>query len=251
MSNIAVIIESRMTSSRLPGKVMKSCLGKSMTEHMIERVRRAKTPTQIIIACTDNDADDVIAHEAARLGVKCHRGSEENVMLRVLEAAQSNDVDIIVEVTGDCPLIDPDMIDDAVMVFQDSSVDYLSNLSDEDYAAGRCHPLGYGVQVFSTKTLADSYGRTNDPLDYEHVSRYFYTNPDRYRIKYLTAPEQEWGPGLSVTLDTADDFAVICHVLEALYPDFSVTDVIAFLKDNPDIADLNRHNPEQTAQVSA
>lgn len=243
-AKIAATIEARMTSSRLPGKTLMKCRGKSMLAHMVERVKRAKCLDQIIIATTINDTDDGIEAEAGRLGVECYRGSEDNVMSRVLEAAQSHDVDIIVELTGDCPLIDPVLIDEAVQDYKSSGVDYLSNLSLEDYEAGRSHPLGYAVQVFSTKVLADAYGKTNDPLDYEHVSRPLYQHPDRYTVKYSQVKPSHQGPNMSVTLDTAEDLQVISAVLESLSaknPDFGIADVVSFLKENPEICRINQH----------
>jgi len=243
-AKIAATIEARMTSSRLPGKVLKTCLGKSMLAHMVERVKRAEKIDQIIIATTINDSDDGIEVEAKRLGVDCYRGSEDNVMSRVLEAAQEFDVDIIVELTGDCPLMDPALIDLAVAEYLSSGVDYLSNMSLADYEVGRAHPLGYAVQVFSTKILADAYGRTNDPLDYEHVSRPLYQNPDRYHVKYLPARPSHQGPNMSVTLDTPEDFKVICTVLERLTPinpQFTIADVVSFLTEHPEICRINQH----------
>ncbi|PCJ42405.1 MAG: spore coat biosynthesis protein F [Alphaproteobacteria bacterium] len=240
---IAATIEARMTSSRLPGKVLMPCLGKPMLDHMVERVRRATVLDDIIIATTVNDTDDPICAAARRLRVKYYRGSEDNVMSRVLEAAQHHDVDIIVELTGDCPLLDPSLIDLAVSEYLSSGVDYLCNLKDEDYAAGLSHPLGFAVQVFSTDILADAYARTDDPLDYEHVSRPLYRNPDRYSVKYLPAPDAQSGPNMSVTLDTPQDYQVICAVMEALSPkkpDFTIEDVVAYLKAHPEICRINQ-----------
>lgn len=240
---IAATIEARMTSSRLPGKILMTCLGKSMLEHMVNRVKRAHVLDDIIIATTVNNTDQVIVDQAARLGVKCYRGSENNVMSRVLEAAQHHNVDIIVELTGDCPLLDPALIDLAVEEYFTSGVDYLSNLRIEDFENGLAHPLGYAVQVFSTAVLADAFARTDDPLDLEHVSRPLYQSPERYGVKYLSAPLAQRGPHMSVTLDTAGDFQVICAVIEALgqkNPDFTIEDVVTYLADNPDIRRINQ-----------
>ncbi|MCF6216525.1 MAG: glycosyltransferase family protein [Emcibacter sp.] len=240
---IVATIEARMTSSRLPGKMMLTCLGKTMLEHMVGRVKRAACLDDIIIATTLNETDDVIAEEATKLNVKYFRGSEDNVMLRVLEAAQNFKADIIVELTGDCPLMDPALIDYALAQYSSSGVDYLSNLEITEFKAGLAHPLGYAVQVFSTAILADAYARTEDPLDHEHVSRYLYQTPERYRVKYLPAPILQRGPQMSVTLDTRQDFQVICRVLKALTPknpNFTIEDVVEFLSQNPDIRRINQ-----------
>lgn len=241
---IVATIEARMTSSRLPGKVLMECFGKSMLTHMIDRVKQAKSLDGIIVATTINDTDQVIADEAAELGVKCYRGSENNVMSRVLEAAQYYHADIIVELTGDCPLMDPALIDFAVDQYFSSGVDYISNMEIENFEKGLAHPLGYAVQVFSTAVLADAYARTDDPLDLEHVSRYLYQTPELYKTKHLSVPEGQRGPNMSVTLDTPEDFKVICAVLEALSPEnpnFTLEDVVAYLGTNPDICRINQH----------
>jgi len=242
-SRVVATIEARMTSSRLPGKVMMECLGKTMLEHMVDRVKQAECLDDIVIATTLNATDDVIRDEAARLNVKCYRGSEDNVMLRVLEAAQCYKADIIVELTGDCPLIDPALIDHAAAQYFDSGVDYLSNFDGDEFEMGLAHPLGYGVQVFSTAVLADAYGRTENPLDHEHVSRYLYQTPERYKVEYVSTPILQRGPEMSVTLDTPEDFQVICCVLKALLPDnpnFTIEDVVKYLADNPEIRQINQ-----------
>ncbi|MCF8473592.1 MAG: glycosyltransferase family protein [Emcibacter sp.] len=240
---IIATIEARMTSSRLPGKVLMKCLGKTMLEHMVERVKRARLIDDIVIATTINHTDDVIIEEARKLEVKFYRGSEDNVMSRVLEAAEIHKADIIVELTGDCPLMDPALIDDAVEQYFLSGVDYLSNLQIDDFEKGVSHPLGYGVQVFRTEALKDAYCRTDDPLDHEHVSRYFYKTPERYEVKYLSPPKDQQGPNMSVTLDTLEDFKVITAVIEALSPKdayFTIENVVSYLSAHPKIRQINQ-----------
>ncbi|NOZ43212.1 MAG: NTP transferase domain-containing protein [Alphaproteobacteria bacterium] len=240
---IVATIEARMTSRRLPGKVMKKCRGKTMLAHMVERVKRAEILDDIVIATTVNDSDQVIVDEAARLAVKSYRGSEDDVMGRVLGAAEYHQADIIVELTGDCPLLDPALIEVAVARYLAGGADYLCNLRDDDLDRGRAHPLGFAVQVFSTAILADAYRRTDDPLDLEHVSRALYQTPARYRTEYLPTAENQRGPNMSVTLDTAEDFQVIAAVLEALSPQnphFTIEDVVAFLSSHPEIRRINQ-----------
>ena len=240
---IAATIEARMTSSRLPGKVLMECLGKSMLAHMVERVKRANSLDDIIIATTTNETDDVVIEEAKRLGVKYYRGSEDNVMSRVLEAAQHHNADIIVELTGDCPLLDPALIDHAIAEYFSSGVHYISNLNIDDFEKGLSHPLGYSVQVFSTETLADAFSRTDHPLDLEHVSRYLYQTPELYSVKYLSTPKAQLGPDMSVTLDTPEDLQVITSVLEALSPqnpEFTIENVVSYLHSHPEICQINQ-----------
>ena len=171
------IIEARMTSTRLPGKVLLEAVGKPMLELMVERLRRSKTINGILIATTEKPPDDAIVQLASRLGIKCHRGSEQDVLQRVLDAAKEYGVDVIVEIPGDCPLIDPAYVDLCVKEFHKVKPDYLSSALSETF------PRGTEVQVFATETLADVAKQTQDPIDREHVSLFMYRNPDIYKDK--------------------------------------------------------------------
>ena len=145
-----------MTSSRLPGKILMEAAGKPMLEHMVERLRRVSLLEDIIIATTTNAQDDPVIKLAEKLRVRWYRGSEHDVLGRVLAAAKKNQVDIIVETTGDCPLIDPDIVSTAIETFASSNVDYVSNALEP-----RSYPTGMDTQVFATSILADVASRTN------------------------------------------------------------------------------------------
>ena len=241
--HIVATIEARMTSTRLPGKVLKECQGKSMLALMVERVQRARHIDEVVIATTVNVTDDVIVEEANRLGVGFYRGSEDNVMSRVLEAAKAHKADIIVELTGDCPLMDPALIDEAVEAYLDSGVDYLSNFNYLTFDTAETYPIGCSVQVFRTAVLDDAFSRTDDPLDLEHVSRFIYQHLDLYSVKFIGAPEHLRAPEVSITLDTPEDFQLIEAVFDHLYPkdpEFTLADILDFLKEHPEIAALNR-----------
>ncbi|WP_321391726.1 glycosyltransferase family protein [Emcibacter sp.] len=240
---IVATIEARMTSTRLPGKVLKHCQGKSMLALMVERVRCARHIDDVVIATTVNMTDDVIVEEANRLGVSFYRGSEDNVMSRVLEAAKFHGADIIVELTGDCPLMDPALIDEAVEAYVTGSVDYLSNFNYLSFDTSETYPIGCSVQVFKTSVLEDAFKRTDEPLDLEHVSRFIYQHQDLYNVKFIGAPESLCAPEVSITLDTPEDFQLIEAVFDNLYPsnpEFTLEDILLFLKENPEIASLNR-----------
>ncbi len=235
---ICAIVQARMTSTRLPGKVLMMAAGKPMLEHLVERVRRAPPLDGIIIATTVNDSDDAVVRLANDLSVGYYRGSEEDVLTRVLEAAKAYDVDIIVELTGDNPLIDPAMIVDCIRLYMDSDVDYASNILEPGL------PHGFPVQVFSTKVLADVARRTDDPIDHEHVSLFIYRNPDIYRTMAMPVPSDLHRPEVQLTLDEPDDYRLISSVFEALYannPEFTIRDVLAYLDSNPELLEINRH----------
>jgi spore coat polysaccharide biosynthesis protein SpsF len=244
MKTIATI-EARMNSSRLPGKVMLPILGKPALQLLVERLQRAKTLDGIVIATTTHPADAVIERLAAKLGVGCYRGSEEDVLERVLLSARSAQADVIVEITGDCPLLDPEMVDAVVKCHRDEKHDYVSN------CLKRPLPLGLAVQAFATSVLAEVNTLTQDPADHEHVSLYIYEHPERYKIHALIMEEAEKHSDIRVTLDTADDYALISAIFEELYPQnpaFTFSDVVAFCRRKPELLELNKHIAQKRAR---
>jgi spore coat polysaccharide biosynthesis protein SpsF len=238
MGRTVATIEARMTSSRLPGKVLKSCLGRPMLELMIERVRRAPSLDGVVVCTTVNASDDPIVELCDRLGVGHWRGSEEDVLQRVLHGAQAHGIETIVELTGDCPLIDPALIEETIAAYRASGVDYCSN------ALVRSYPIGMDTQVFATAVLADVDRRTQDPIDHEHVSLYIYRHPELYSLKAVEAPPAMRLPEMRLTLDTPEDLALITAVFERLYPTnsrFSLADILAVLESEPTLKALNAH----------
>ena len=235
MKTVATI-EARMTSTRLPGKVLASAEGLPMLALMVERLRHVAALDAIVIATTVNAADNAVAALARELGVGCWRGSEDDVMARVLDAATDAQADTIVELTGDCPLIDPRIVADVIAAYRSAKVDYAANILTRSY------PIGMDTQVFARSVLADAAARTSDPADREHVSLYIYRHPERYRLLDLPAPPELTRPELRLTLDTPEDLEVIRAVFAALRPhrtDFSLAEMLAFLDAHPEIAARN------------
>ena len=235
---IVATIEARMNSTRLPGKVLMEAAGKSFLAHMVERLGRVRSLDGIVIATTTNVADDAIVTLAEELGIGCHRGSEDDVLARVLSAAKAHDVDVIVETTGDCPLIDPNLVDSCIKSYLESDVDYVSNVLERTY------PIGMDTQVFSTKVLDNVAKLTDDPDDREHVSLYIYRNPEIFKLQNVSAPPELSWPELGLTLDTPDDLRVIRHVFEALYPldpCFDLVKVLELFHTDPSLAEINAH----------
>lgn len=233
---VVATIEARMRSSRLPGKVLRPIVGKPVLELLIERLRRARRVDEIVVATTDNPADDDIERLARRVGAGCFRGSEEDVLDRVLRAAQSVAADVIVEITGDCPLIDPDVVDRLVKIYLAHGYDYVANVLKRTY------PAGLDTQVFATAVLAEVASLTQDPADREHVSLYIYEHPERYKLHNVESdlPEKYWD--LRLTLDTLEDFQLIAAIYEALYPRnpaFTLGDVLRLLDRRPELVSLN------------
>jgi spore coat polysaccharide biosynthesis protein SpsF len=236
MKTVATI-EARMTSSRLLGKVMLPILGRPMLELLIERLKRARWIDRIIVATTENSTDDVVEALTRRLGIGCFRGSEEDVLDRVLRAALSEDADIIVEITGDCPLIDPGVIDRLVEIYQSNSFDYVSNTLKTTF------PNGLDTQVFSTRVLQEVSDFTQDPADREHVSLYIYEHPERYSLHNVESGLSEKYWDMRLTVDTIEDFQLITKIYERLYPSnpaFNLQDIVDLLEREPELMEINR-----------
>jgi spore coat polysaccharide biosynthesis protein SpsF len=225
-----------MTSTRLPGKVMQAAAGKPLLEHLVERLRRARRLDAIVIATTEDPSSDPIEALAHRLGVGCFRGSEDDVLARVLGAARADDADVIVEVTGDCPLLDPAIVDRVVDGLLAGGADYCSNTLEPTY------PRGMDVQAFPTVVLAEVDGLTSDPADREHVSLYIYEHPERFRLRSVRSGRPE-AADVRLTVDTPEDLALVRAVFEALHPRdpaFGLDAILALLDARPDLRALNR-----------
>lgn len=230
------IIEARMTSTRLPGKIMLPVVGKAALELLIERLRQCQEISEIIIATTVNHCDDVIVDLGKKAGVKTFRGSEHDVLERVYFAAKEFGIDTIVEITSDCSLVDPDLISESIRVFKEGRYDYVSNVIKRTY------PRGLDVQTFKTSVLEDVHRTANDPVDREHVALHIYEHPEKYRLQNFSASPELSMPEQRLTLDTPEDYFVIRSVFEALYPvskSFRYVDIYNFLKQNPQIAAIN------------
>ena len=205
---IVATIEVRMTSSRLPGKPMLKVLGKTMIERLVSRLKKVEIIDCIVLATTTNKSDDVLVDLASKLNIFSYRGSEQNVMNRVINAADSVKADVIVEITGDCPIIDPELIEQAVSMFKINNVDYLSN------GHFRSYPDGMDVQVFKIEAIKKSEKMTNSPLDQEHVTLHIRNNPNIFKHLHIYAPPELYWPELGLTLDEKKDFDLLKVIIE-------------------------------------
>ena len=243
---IVATIEARMTSTRLPGKVMLPFVGKPGLQVMIERLNRSQLVDQIVVATTVNLEDQLIVKLCQRLGIAFYRGSEEDVLKRLVEAGQSVSADIIIETTSDCPVIDWRHVDHLVNLFFSGNYDYVSNI------VTRSFPIGFDVQVFPLSILEQIEKLTKEHTYREHPTFYIYTHPQKFRLKNCQAQGQMYWPDLRVTLDTPQDYKVLTQVFNHLYsknPDFSAEDVVNLLKSHPEIVAINsavkQKNPHQ------
>ena len=234
---IIATIEARMTSSRLPGKVLLPAAGKPMLAHLVNRLRAVPSLQGMVIATTTNKTDDVLEAFAQQMGIDCFRGSEEDVMRRVIGAAESVGADVVVEITGDCPIIDPEIIEQAIRTFKVNHADYVNNCHIQSY------PDGMAVQVFRLETLKRSAAMTDDALDHEHVTLHIRNNPKIFSQLHLVAPSDSHWPHLGLTLDEPMDYELLKKIIEYFEPDhslFSCRDVIELLKRKPDWVAINQ-----------
>jgi spore coat polysaccharide biosynthesis protein SpsF len=230
---VVASIEARMTSTRLPGKVLLPCLGRPMLELMVERIRRSRYLDAIVIATTVNQTDDPIATLAQKLGIRHFRGSEFDVVGRVTSAMEEVKADIIVQLTSDCPLIDPEIVDQIIRIYSANEFDHVSNVLVRSY------PDGLDVQVSSLPVLQKCYALCQSDKDREHL---FYTvrnNTDKIRTFHVLAPPELCWPQWRWTLDTREDFQRICAIYESLYPKnsaFSANDIAQWMLAQPDLS---------------
>lgn len=235
---IVATIEARMTSSRLPGKVLLPAQGKPMLYHLVNRLKAVTSINEIVLATTINATDDVLIDFAKQESILSYRGSEEDVMSRVIGAAETADADVIVEITGDCPIIDPDLVEQTIQMYLHHDAKYVSNTHISSY------PDGMDTQVFSLESLKRSSAMTDDPLDHEHVSLYMRNHPEIFPHVHLIAPPSLHWPNLGLTLDEQADYLLLKKIIETLSPEnplFSCLDTIQLLKQNPDWLEINRH----------
>ena len=237
---VVCLVQARVGSTRLPGKILKEICGKTILYHEIDRLKKCKEIDEIVIATTDKEDDDKIVNEAKKLSVKYFRGSENDVLSRFYYSAKENNADIIVRVTSDCPCIDFEILDKMLIYFKDKykekQIDYLSN------TINRTYPRGYDIEIFTFSALEKSYINAEKEYEREHVTPYIYDKTNNF-LKLSFENKEDYSE-YRVTLDTIEDFIVIKNIFENLYyknPYFKLNDVVQYLNNNLHIVDINKH----------
>ncbi len=229
-------IEARMSSSRLPGKVLLPAAGKPMLQHLFERLRQVEALSGIILATTVNQPDDELEEFARSVGMSCFRGSEDDVLSRVIGAAEQASADVVVEISGDCPLVDPELIAQCIEIHRHNDADFVSNAATPSY------PGGMDVSIFSLDVLKKSASMVKDPLHREHVCLNIVEHPEIFsRLNVCAPPRLNW-PELQILLDEKRDYELICNLIEHLGQEdgcFDCYKIIEFLQSNPGIRSLN------------
>lgn len=235
-----------MGSSRFPGKVLADVAGQPALTRLLRRLRQAEGLDEIVLATTTEPADDALERWAADQGVALYRGSEKDVLRRVVEAQQSVGGEVIVEITGDCVLVDPELLDTAIQAFHENDCDVVSNTTKRSF------PNGMDLQVFSLADLAEVDRTVDDPAVREHVSLYFYEHPERYRIHHFFALPRWAHPDYRLVLDYHEDLLLINEIYGRLEPRcgdrFGLEEVMALLRQEPGLLAINGHCVERSAR---
>ena len=230
---IVTIIQARMGSTRLPGKVMKDLGGATVLAQVINRLRRATLVGEVVVATTHDAADDVIVEECDRLSVAFFRGEQKDVLDRYYRAAHAFGAEAVVRITSDCPLIEPETTDRTISTFLDRRPDYASN------AIQRTYPRGLDTEVMTSDALARTWREAREPYQRSHVTAYIYENPEKFDIVSVSGEadysRHRW------TLDTPEDLKFIRAVYERFGNDPNVywRDVLALLECEPQLLELN------------
>jgi spore coat polysaccharide biosynthesis protein SpsF len=235
---VVIISQARMTSTRLPGKVLKKIGGKSLLEYQIERLKKSLRADDVVIATTTNESDLPIVNLCEHLKISYYRGSETDVLSRYYKAAKEFKADVVVRVTSDCPVIDHRVVDSVIDLF-------LKNYPDFEYVSNtqqRTFPRGMDTEVFSIQVLEDAYNEATAKSDREHVTPFIHRQKGRYRLGGMIYTENEslhrW------TVDTEEDLKLVSKIINALYPikaDFSLEDILRLLKKKTKWSMINAH----------
>lgn len=235
MTRSVAIIQARTGSSRLPRKVLLPLLGAPMLTRVVRRVARASRVDTTVVATTTAASDDAIAELAEREGWLVGRGSETDLLDRYVQVARTHAATTVIRITSDCPVIDPDLIDDVVAALDDGQSDYASNSLEP-----RTFPRGLDVEAMTMAALEIAWREDADPGSREHATPYIYRHPERFRLRRVASPIDL--SGHRWTVDTPEDYELIRQVYDRLgRDDFSWRDVLAEIERQPALADLNRH----------
>jgi len=234
--SIIAVIQARISSTRLPGKILKKIEGKTILEHVIDRVREAKKLDDVIVATTVRKEDLEIVKLCANLGISVFCGSEDDVLDRYYQVARLFKAEHIIRITSDCPLVDPLVIDKVIELYFQKKADYASNTMPESF------PDGLDTEVFSFKTLKIVWKNAKLFSEREHVTPYIRKNSNIFKITNLKSKfnlsNKRW------TLDEPEDFEFIKIIYENLYPKdslFGTETILNYLRENPEVEKINKN----------
>lgn len=231
---VLAILQARVSSTRLPGKVLKPLLGKPMLIRQIERIKRCRLIDKLVVATSVDSSDDALADVLSQAGIACFRGSLDDVLERFYQAAKPYQPEHVVRLTGDCPLADSILIDEAINAHLVSGADYTSTALNPTY------PDGLDVEVIRFAALERAWREGSLPSEREHVTPYIYRHPELFHL--MSVEQAENMSTLRWTVDEPADFAFVERVYSELYPVnpvFVMDDVLALLKRRPEFLGIN------------
>lgn len=236
---VTAVVQARMASTRLPGKVLRVLGDTTVLGHVVRRLRACPSLTRVVVATTREEVDDAVCREAASVGALVTRGSEDDVLGRFVQALDEHGGDIGVRITSDCPFIDPALIDRGVrrLLASDPPPDYLSN------TLLRTYPRGYDFEVFLVEALRKAGREAVTAGEREHVTSFIYRHPDRFRLESLERPDPRASAEWRVTLDTPEDWDVIRALFDRLAPAsplFGLDDLERLVAREPALLAANR-----------
>ena len=240
---IGAIVQARMGSERLPGKSLMEIGGKPLLEYLIENLKTAKYLSTVVLATTTLDEDAVLMELAERFGVCGFRGSENDVLSRYSKAAEANELDVVVRVTGDNILTDIDGMDKAISLYLKDGPDLITNGGDDGY------PLGTGVEVLSTNLLHELNKVVTCEEEREHVTLHVYRSRGKYRIMRFKAPSHYRNLNVRLTIDTPEDLMLIRRLYKGINDqneDFKLPQVLKYLDEHQELKKINEHITQKT-----
>ena len=237
-SNCVAIIQARMSSSRLPGKSLMNIAGRPMLEWVIRRVKRSSLIDLVMVATTTDTSDEPIEMLCKKLEIPVYRGSMNDVLDRYYQAARQLQADIVVRITSDCPLIDPELIDKTIKALQENEADFACNRLPPPMK--RTYPIGLDVEVVKFNALERAWKEATKKNEREHVMPYLYDEPGRFKIVRIDY-DVDYG-SMRWTVDTKEDLDFVRQVYSYLKKreDFSWLDVLELMKNQPKLAEINR-----------
>lgn len=234
MAGTVAIAQARMSSTRLPGKVLMELNGMPVVDHVLRRIAACELVDAVWVATTVDPSDDVLADHLDGMGVNYVRGSLDDVLDRYAQAAEAAEAHNVVRITCDCPLLDPAVVDRVIEAFfEQPEVDYCSN------GLRRTYPIGMDAEVFSREALLAGHREASLPSEREHVTPFLYQHPERFRLRNVEAPRWAEWPELRLTLDEPSDFAMMSALLEHVAADAGLNSLIEALKRHPEIVSIN------------
>lgn len=236
-NNVLCIIQARMGSERLPGKVIKEIKGIPMIVHIMNRLKKAAGIDRMIVATSTNPENDKLACVVEQAGGIVFRGSEEDVLKRYVDAAAEFGGKYIIRVTGDCPLISGEIIDELIDGFLKAKVAYMRVDVPNTFSRG------FDGEIFTREALEKAHKLAEECRYREHVTLYMYEHPEDFSIAVMEAKEDWKRPGYRLCVDTKEDFQLVEVIYNALYqknPDFTIDDIIDYLDNHPKVDKINQ-----------